>query len=258
MRESRPPAGDALQPPAMLLPLEMTLIVAATRDMGIGRAGTLPWTGLKREMAYFARVTKRLAPMAADSAADRAGTEIPPSLAHPDASQQRPRMNAVIMGRKTWDSIPQRFRPLTGRLNVVLSRSYPELSRTFLAGQWEGCASDREPYKASSLAVALAALSMRKDVGRVFVIGGAEIYKAALEDVHAKRILLTRVLTGFECDTFFPVALDGDGAGAWTKKSKQELDQWAGEQVPDGVQDENGVRYVFEMYERDQAPAGDQ
>ena len=41
-------------------PLELTLVVAATRNMGIGRAGTLPWTGLKREMAYFARVTKRL------------------------------------------------------------------------------------------------------------------------------------------------------------------------------------------------------
>ncbi len=46
-------------PPA---PVELTLIVAATRDMGIGRAGTLPWTGLRKEMAYFARVTKRLPP----------------------------------------------------------------------------------------------------------------------------------------------------------------------------------------------------
>ncbi len=41
-------------------PLELTLIVAATRNMAIGRNGTLPWTGLKKEMAYFARVTKRL------------------------------------------------------------------------------------------------------------------------------------------------------------------------------------------------------
>lgn len=41
-------------------PIELTLIVAATaRNMGIGRAGDLPWTGLRKEMAYFARVTKR-------------------------------------------------------------------------------------------------------------------------------------------------------------------------------------------------------
>lgn len=42
-----------------MLPQELTLIVAATSKMGIGKAGTLPWTGLKNEMAYFARVTKR-------------------------------------------------------------------------------------------------------------------------------------------------------------------------------------------------------
>src|SRR5450432_3210538 len=113
-------------------------------------------------------------------------------------------MNAVIMGRKTWDSIPEKFRPLKGRLNIVLSRTY-------LAGQWEGSANDKEPYKVSSLTVALTALSLRKDIGKVFVIGGAEIYKAALGDMHTKRILLTRVLTDFECDTFFPVTLNDDG-----------------------------------------------
>jgi dihydrofolate reductase len=45
-----------------MLPVELTLVLAATRDMGIGLRGTLPWTGLKKEMAYFARVTKRLPP----------------------------------------------------------------------------------------------------------------------------------------------------------------------------------------------------
>ena len=43
----------------MLQP-ELTLVLAATRDMGIGLNGTLPWTGLRKEMAYFARVTKRV------------------------------------------------------------------------------------------------------------------------------------------------------------------------------------------------------
>lgn len=47
---------------AKMLPRELTLIVAATNNMGIGKAGKLPWTGLKKEMAYFARVTKRASP----------------------------------------------------------------------------------------------------------------------------------------------------------------------------------------------------
>ncbi|KPM34062.1 hypothetical protein AK830_g12506, partial [Neonectria ditissima] len=74
-------------------PLELTLIVAATRTMGIGANGGMPWTGLRKEMQYFARVTTRLPPQA-------------PSTA----------VNAVIMGRKTWDSIPAKFRPLKDRL----------------------------------------------------------------------------------------------------------------------------------------------
>ena len=51
-----------------MVPKELTIIVAATaRNMGIGRAGELPWTGLKKEMAYFARVTKRTPPAASPS-----------------------------------------------------------------------------------------------------------------------------------------------------------------------------------------------
>lgn len=50
---------DTMPPPSHA-PLELTLVVAATaRDMGIGANGGLPWTGLRKEMAYFARVTKR-------------------------------------------------------------------------------------------------------------------------------------------------------------------------------------------------------
>jgi len=54
------PSEDPSEPSPVMPPPELTLIVAATtRNMGIGRAGDLPWTGLKKEMAYFARVTKR-------------------------------------------------------------------------------------------------------------------------------------------------------------------------------------------------------
>ncbi len=43
-------------------PLELTLVVAATRSMGIGASGTMPWKGLRKEMKYFARVTTKLPP----------------------------------------------------------------------------------------------------------------------------------------------------------------------------------------------------
>ena len=73
----------------------ITLIVAATLANGIGQSARLPWR-LPQEMAYFARVT----------------------TAAPEGS-----VNAVIMGRNTWESIPAKFRPLPRRVNAVVSRS---------------------------------------------------------------------------------------------------------------------------------------
>ena len=71
----------------------LTLIVAATRNNGIGQNSQLPWR-LSKEMAYFKRVTTNA----------------------PEGS-----LNAVVMGRNTWESIPAKFRPLNKRLNVVVS-----------------------------------------------------------------------------------------------------------------------------------------
>ncbi|KAH7413041.1 dihydrofolate reductase-like domain-containing protein [Cadophora sp. MPI-SDFR-AT-0126] len=197
-----------------MTPRELTLIVAATNNMGIGRAGTLPWTGLKKEMSYFARVTKRASP----------GTT-----------------NTVIMGRKTWDSIPSRFRPLKDRTNVVITRGDPN------------AIAEGEKIVANSLSqvVESAETQARSLPSRLFVIGGAQIYKASLDIQEAKRILLTRVLGDFECDTFFPLMLEEGGkATGWERKSKIDLDRWTGETVPEGIQEENGTRYVFEMWER--------
>ncbi|KAI1854911.1 hypothetical protein JX266_001029 [Neoarthrinium moseri] len=207
-----------------MLPVELTLVLAATRSMGIGRAGTLPWTGLKKEMAYFARVTKRL-----------------PSDAHPQA------LNAVIMGRKTWDSIPPKFRPLKGRLNIVISRSHPD------AAPAEGIDYAAEPVKVSSLEKAMEYVSSTASdkVARVFIIGGAQIYGAALQLKEAKRILLTKVISDFECDAFFPLKLfESQGDAIWVKKPKEEFDAWTGEEVPDGIQEENGTEYEFQMWEK--------
>ncbi|ROW12184.1 hypothetical protein VMCG_00558 [Cytospora schulzeri] len=204
-------------------PLELTLVLAATRDMGIGMRGTLPWTGLKKEMAYFARVTKRL-----------------PSSVEP------PAMNAVIMGRRTWESIPPKFRPLKGRLNIVISRSNGNPPQ-------EPSSLETDPVKASSLEQAIAYLRERPQgsLGHVFVIGGGQIYASALEMKESRRVLLTKVMSDFECDTSFALKLSDDESNPhWTKRSKDELDKWTGEVVPEGIQVENDTSYEYQMWER--------
>ena len=93
-------------------------------------------------------------------------------------------------------------------------------------------------------------------LGKVFVIGGAEVYTKALEIEEARRVLLTRVKTEFECDTFFPVELQEDeeqstvSKSEWRKCTKTELDEFTGEDVPAGLQKEDGVEWEFEMWER--------
>lgn len=230
-------------------PIELTLVLAATRDMGIGLRGTLPWTGLKKEMAYFARITKRLPESVSTGCNFLLLFSDCPKLT--TAQVEQPAMNAVIMGRKTWDSIPPKFRPLKGRLNIVISRSFP-------SPPCEPASLETDSVKASSLEQAIDYLRSRPQgtLGRVFVIGGGQIYASALEREEAKRVLLTKVMSDFECDTHFSLKLRDDDEvqgmsdPGWVKKSKGELDAWAGETVREGVQVENGTNYEFQMWER--------
>ncbi|KAH8176271.1 dihydrofolate reductase domain-containing protein [Sarocladium implicatum] len=197
---------------------ELTLIVAATRSMGIGLNGSMPWKGLRKEMQYFARVTSRVP------------TEAPAGS-----------MNAVIMGRKTWDSIPPKFRPLKDRLNIVITRSAPPSLPSHPVPA-------TEPVRVSSLEQALKfAQGQGSTVGRVFVIGGAQIYEAALRLPEARRVLITCIERDFECDTFFPDLKEG-----WERRSKEEQMAWTGEEreVVEGEHEEAGTKYEFQMWER--------
>ena len=153
-----------------------SLIVAATPSGGIGNAGQLPWQ-LPADLAYFARVTT--------------------AVRAPGAQ------NAVIMGRKTWASIPAKFRPLKGRLNVVLSGGEEAAVRAA-----EGLPAG--VLLAKSLGAALAALGAGEaaaGIETVFVIGGAAAFAEALggaTGVVCDTIYLTRVLAEVPCDAAIP------------------------------------------------------
>lgn len=96
--------------------------------------------------------------------------------------------NAVIMGRKTWDSLPPKYRPLVGRQNIILSRTSSEISEVPVC-----------PDLATALS--LPAVTAAPDV---FVIGGGAVFAEAITHVLCKRLILTRIEGTFDCDVFFP------------------------------------------------------
>jgi dihydrofolate reductase len=123
----------------------ITLVVAAADNGVIGDKGTIPWR-LPDDMKRFKALT----------------------LGH-----------TVVMGRKTWDSLPPKNRPLPGRRNLVVTRD----------AQWRADGAER---------IALDAVAAHGDV---FVIGGAEIYRAFL--AVADRIELTEVHGDIAGDAVF-------------------------------------------------------
>ncbi|XP_072716768.1 dihydrofolate reductase isoform X3 [Ciconia boyciana] len=116
-------------------------IVAVCHNRGIGKDGSLPWPPLRNEYKYFQRMT---------------------STSHVEGKQ-----NVVIMGKKTWFSIPEKNRPLKDRINIVLSRELKETPKG-------------AHYLSKSLDDALALMDspeLRSKVDMVWIIGGASVYK---------------------------------------------------------------------------------
>ena len=130
-------------------------------------------------------------------------TSSPPSRGNNSDNNPSTMTNAVIMGRKTWESIPPKFRPLDNRTNVVLTRK-----TNFITGS-----EDEDVMVCSSLEQAIDQLKAKKNVGDIFVIGGGEIYKESIDSGLVNRVIYTEV-SGLgkdiedQFDTFFPV-LDG-------------------------------------------------
>ncbi|CAE7188689.1 hypothetical protein PTNB85_07640 [Pyrenophora teres f. teres] len=217
----------------------LTLILAATPNLGIGNAGGLPWPQLKKEMGFFARVTKRTSPPSNN------GTK---------------KINAVLMGRKTWESIPPKFRPLKDRLNIVITSKPEEFAKKLDKKNAEDVTEG--PMVCSGILDALSQLERLQakktssspsspdlELDKIFVIGGASIYKTALELPQTKRVLLTKINKEFECDTFFPINLEE--TTFWKGRSREEVQEFTGEEVPEGGLEEQGVGFEFCMYERE-------
>lgn len=175
--------------PAEGFPGTFDLVLAADARWGIGKGNALPWPKLRADLQHFQRLT---------------------STASPGMR------NAVIMGRRTWESREVGCRVLPRRYNAVITRRPLAVAPDAVA-----------PLVCSSLADALRHLASMPDLERIFVIGGAEIYRLALADPRCRAAYVTRVHHDFDCDTFVPdLATFGDRDHTWpvTNHREHELD----------------------------------
>jgi dihydrofolate reductase len=131
--------------------VKISIVAALARGGVIGRDNSIPWQ-IPEDARHFRALT----------------------MGHP-----------VVMGRRTWDSLPDPYRPLPGRRNIVLSRD----------PSWRAEGAER----VSSLGEAL---ELVDGAPRVFVIGGAAVYAAALP--LADDLLLTEIDADIDGDTVFP------------------------------------------------------
>lgn len=135
----------------------ITLIAARARNGAIGRRGDMPWR-IPEDLAFFRRRTEG---------------------------------SAVIMGRRTWESLPAEHRPLRNRFNIVVS-ARPDVAENVCADV--------------ATAVSLARV---KGHMRLFGIGGGQVYAAMMP--LADRLVITEIDLNIEdADTFFPQISDGN------------------------------------------------
>ena len=158
----------------------LTLVAAVARNRVIGIDNHLPWR-LPADLKHFKELTHG---------------------------------HTVIMGRKTWESLPDNFRPLPGRRNIVLTRDTNYRAEGGVV--------------ANSLPAAVSAAGN----DQAFVIGGAELYAASM--LQADCLQLTEIDAEFAGDTFFP-AVDLD---EWIETSRQTH------------HDNAGFDYAFVSYQR--------
>ena len=162
--------------------MTVSLIWAQAQGGVIGADGGLPWH-LPEDLALFRRLT----------------------------------MGAtVVMGRRTWESLPDRFRPLPGRTNVVLT-------------------SDRH-WSADGAHPAASVEEVLVDHDSFWVIGGGAVYAAFL--AHADRLVVTEVDTVVDGDTWAPPLDDG-----WARASRSPAEGWSVSSSP-------GLRFAVSEYER--------
>ena len=153
----------------------MEIFVAVGKNFEIGKNNQLPWNTIKEDMVRFKNQT---------------------------IGCDEKNINAVIMGRKTWESIPSKFRPLKNRINIVLSKNENYLLE--YANK-----NENDLHKVfTSLNESIKYLMNIPNLQKTFVIGGSHLYNEVLESDIVSYIHITKIEKEYDADTYFPNILE--------------------------------------------------
>lgn len=161
----------------MIKDARIALVAAVTKDGGLGNAGRLPWhpRRLALDMAFLQYVTTH----------DWSLSEDRTAVTFADS----PIANPVVMGRRTWESLPQKVRPLRHRRNIVISR---------------------DPHFRAEGAQVLPSLdaALTDPESPLYVLGGSAVYEAALASGRLEGAFVTHLVEhpDFGHDVAFPLA----------------------------------------------------
>jgi len=144
---------------------KFSIILALDNENGIGKDWDLAWN-IPEDMKYFKNTTIK--------------------------TQNPKKQNVVIMGRKTWESIPEKYRPFKNRRNCILSRGYKN-----------GTINSDGAYEFSDFDSCLREVSQMNDVEEIFIIGGSQLYNEVLTHRYFETAYITRIYSKFHCDVFF-------------------------------------------------------
>ncbi|KAI8369200.1 dihydrofolate reductase [Choanephora cucurbitarum] len=199
------------------------MAAALAKNGGIGYRHALPWH-IPGDWSYFERVTTK------------PYRNAPYKDSHIDHLSGADYYNVVILGRQTFESKPMSGIPLENRFNIVVSKNpdYKTPSLTALATSLE------EAFELSALKV--------KANGRVFLLGGEQVYRQSILMPECTHILLTNVYSDIEivCDAFIP-PID---TAVFRLADHEELEAFVEETMPRGKQKYQHFEYEFVLYVR--------
>lgn len=184
----------------------LKLIVATDRNYGFAKNGTIPWNS-HTDLNHFAELTT--------------------------TTVDHTKQNIVIMGRKTWDTLPIKHKPLKNRLNIIVS--------TTIKIESETCRTFETIESAVKFSIHM---HLTKKIENVFIIGGLSLYTYGLNSVLLDKVYLTRIDAEYNCDQYFP--------------KKLLFDSSSREMAHDKTVIENNIRLEFMVFDAKRKFKGEQ